>query len=109
MEYTHPAVPVIFILMRLDWNRWVSIFHMLVESLEMKSLVFGEIDPTPMTVSELIKNLANGDADLFEKVVIPELLTTSVTILITPEPVNVATVPTPDAVLFVVVLVDNPP
>ena len=56
-----------------NWNRWVSNFHMLVESLELKSFVFGEIEPTPMTFSELMKNFANGDADLFEKVVIPEL------------------------------------
>ena len=41
--------------------------------------------------------------------VLPEPVTVPVTILTTPDPVNVATVPTPDAVLFVVVLVDNPP
>ena len=55
-----------------NWNRWVSNFHMLVESLELKSFVFGDVEPTPTTYSELMKNLAKGNAELFEQIVIPE-------------------------------------
>ena len=56
-----------------NWNRWVSNFHMLVESLELKSFMFGDVEPTPTTYSELMKNLAKGNAEIFKRTVIPEL------------------------------------
>ena len=44
-----------------NWAKWDSYFHMLVESLELPTFVFEDIQPAPTTLSELMASLADGN------------------------------------------------
>ena len=46
---------------------------MLVESLELPTFVFGDIQPAPTTHSELMASLADGNTEKFERKVVPSL------------------------------------
>ena len=56
-----------------NWSKWDSYFHMLVESLELPTFVFGDTQPAPTTLSELMTSLADGNAKKFESKVVPGL------------------------------------
>ena len=56
-----------------NWSKWESYFHMLVESLELPTFVFGDTQPAPTTLSELMTSRADGNTKESENKVLPGL------------------------------------
>ena len=56
-----------------NWVKFEGYFQMLVESLELSKFIFGEQQPEPITLSDLINSLAAGNEEDFERKVLPGL------------------------------------
>ena len=56
-----------------NWTKFESYFQMLVESLELSRFIFGDQQPAPITLSDLMNSLANGKEEDFETKVLPGL------------------------------------
>ena len=56
-----------------NWARWDSIFHTLVESLELERYVIGEPLPHPSSLEDLLWKFAGGDSSFFAEYVLPRV------------------------------------
>ena len=56
-----------------NWAKFENYFQMLVESLELSSFVFGDLQPAPITLSDLVYRLADGNEREVDSKVLPGL------------------------------------
>ena len=56
-----------------NWPKFESYFQMLVESLELSAFVFGDQQPAPITLSDLVSKLADGHEHEVDSKVLPGL------------------------------------